>query len=79
MMVNSFMTLNTHVANVVGVDHLGFGADFDGIEEVITGLEDVTGLPLLAEGLSKRGFSREEIDSITHKNFIRVLHKVLPA
>ena len=67
-----------HVANVAGVDHLGFGADFDGIQEVIPGLEDVTGLPRLAEGLSKRGFSRKEIDSITHLNFIRVLQKVLP-
>jgi membrane dipeptidase len=67
-----------HVADVAGVDHLGFGADFDGIEEVIPGLEDVTGLPRLAEGLSKRGFSRKEIESITHDNFIRVLQKVLP-
>jgi len=67
------------VANVAGVDHLGFGADFDGIEEVITGLEDVTGLPRLTEGLSKRGFNQEEIDKITHKNFIRVLQKILPA
>ncbi|MDZ4132081.1 MAG: dipeptidase [Dethiobacteria bacterium] len=67
-----------HVANVAGVDHLGIGADFDGIEEVITGLEDVTGLPLIVEGLSKRGFSSEEIDNITHKNFVRVLQKVLP-
>ena len=68
-----------HVAEVAGVDHLGIGADFDGIKEVIAGLEDVTGLPRLAEELSKRGFSREEIDKITHKNFIRVLEKVLPA
>ena len=68
-----------HVAEVAGVDHLGIGADFDGIQEVIAGLEDVTGLPRLAEGLSQRGFSREEIDKITHKNFIRVLGKVLPA
>jgi len=67
-----------HVAEVAGVDHLGIGADFDGIQDVITGLEDVTGLPRLAEGLSKRGFSREEIDKITHKNMIRVLKKVLP-
>lgn len=67
-----------HVTEVAGVDHLGIGADFDGIQDVITGLEDVTGLPRLAEGLSKRGFSREEIDKITHKNFIRVLEKVLP-
>jgi len=67
-----------HVAEVAGVEHLGIGADFDGIQEVIAGLEDVTGLPRLAEGLSQRGFSREEIDKITHKNFIRVLKKVLP-
>ena len=68
-----------HVAEVAGVDHLGMGADFDGIEDVIPGLEDVTGLPRLVEELSKRGFNREEIDKITHKNFIRVLRKVLPA
>ncbi len=67
-----------HVAEVAGVDYLGIGADFDGIEQVIEGLEDVTGLPRLIEGLVKRGFSREEIAKITHTNFIRVLEKVLP-
>ncbi len=66
-----------HVADVAGIDHLGIGADFDGIEEVIEGLEDVTALPRLAYGLFDRGFSREEIDKITHKNFIRVLEKAL--
>lgn len=68
-----------HVAEVAGADHLGIGADFDGIQKVIAGLEDVTGLSRIAEGLSQRGFSQEEIDKITHKNFIRVLGKVLPA
>ena len=68
-----------HAAEVAGVDHLGIGADFDGIEQVIEGLEDVTGLPRLAGALAERGFSREEIDKITHKNFLRVLEKVLPA
>lgn len=43
-----------HVADVAGVDHLGIGADFDGIEHVIDGLEDVTGLPRLVDGLSAR-------------------------
>jgi len=64
--------------DTVGLDHLGIGADFDGIEEVIEGLEDVTALPRLVDGLFNRGFSREEIDKITHKNFVRVLEKVLP-
>lgn len=68
-----------HAAEVAGIDHLGIGADYDGIEQVIEGLEDVTGLPRLAGALAERGFNREEIDKITHKNFIRVLGKVLPA
>ncbi len=67
-----------HAAEVAGVDHIGIGADFDGIINVIEGLEDVTGLPSLVEGLVDRGFSREEIDKITHKNFLRVLNTVLP-
>ncbi len=68
-----------HAAEVAGVDHIGLGSDFDGIDKVIEGLEDVTGLPRLVEALSKRGFSVEEIDKITSKNFIRVLKKILPA
>ena len=67
-----------HAAKVAGVDHLGIGADFDGIVQVIEGLEDVTGLPGLVEGLTGRGFSREEVDKITHKNILRVVNKVLP-
>lgn len=43
-----------HVTDVAGVDHLGIGADFDGIEHVIDGLEDATGLPRLVDGLSAR-------------------------
>ena len=66
-----------HVADVAGIDHLGFGSDFDGIEQVIEGLEDVTGLPRLIEGLSRRGFSVADIEKITSKNFLRVLESVL--
>jgi membrane dipeptidase len=68
-----------HVAEVAGVDHLGFGSDFDGIETVIPGLEDVTAMPTLVRGLATRGFSHIEIEKITAKNFLRVLYNVLPA
>jgi membrane dipeptidase len=68
-----------HVAEVAGVDHLGFGSDFDGIETVIPGLEDVTAMPTLVRGLATRGFSHCEIEKITAKNFLRVLYNVLPA
>jgi membrane dipeptidase len=68
-----------HVAAVAGIDHLGFGSDYDGIEQVIDGLEDAAALPRLLEGLSRRGFSAADIEKIASKNFIRVLEKVLPA
>ncbi|MDY6826936.1 MAG: dipeptidase [Bacillota bacterium] len=67
-----------HIADLIGTDHLGFGSDFDGINKVIPGLEDVTGLPRLIEGLQKRGFSREEIKKIAGINFLQILKKVLP-
>lgn len=68
-----------HVAEVVGVDHLGFGSDFDGIDQVIEGLEDVTKTHRLIEGLAERGFSAADIEKITSKNFLRVMETVLPA
>lgn len=68
-----------HAAEIAGVDHIGLGSDFDGIDKVIGGLEDVTGLPRLVEALCKRGFSAEEVDKITSKNFIRVLKDILPS
>jgi len=68
-----------HVADVAGVDHLGFGSDFDGIEDVIPGLEDASALPGLVESLSRRGFNPQEIEKITSKNFLRVFADNLPA
>ncbi len=68
-----------HVAEVAGVDHLGLGSDFDGIEKVIPGLEEVTNVPALVEKLGGRGFSPDEIEKITAYNFLRVLKQILPA
>jgi membrane dipeptidase len=68
-----------HIAEVTGIDHLGFGSDFDGIEMLIPGLEDVTALPTLVKGLAARGFNRNEIEKITAKNFLRLLDQILPA
>lgn len=67
-----------HVAEVVGVDHLGLGSDFDGIEKVIPGLEEVTAVPALVDRLRLRGFNKEEIEKITAKNFLRVFAENLP-
>jgi len=66
-----------HIADTAGVDSVGFGSDFDGIEQPPQGMEDVSKLPLLIEKLQKRGFSGEEIAKISHGNFVRVLTDVL--
>ncbi|GBF32703.1 microsomal dipeptidase [Desulfocucumis palustris] len=66
-----------HMASVGGVGCLGLGSDFDGIEQVTPGLEDVTKIPSLAEGLGKRGFNDGEVAMILGGNWLRVLSRVI--
>ncbi len=68
-----------HVAEVAGIEHLGFGSDYDGIEQTIKGLDDVSCLHQLVDGLISRGFTSKEIRQITSENYLRVLNQVLPA
>lgn len=63
-----------HIKKVAGIDHIGIGGDFDGIESVITGLEDVSKYPNLIVELLRRGYTDAEIKKITSENIIRVLH-----
>ncbi|HHZ16986.1 MAG TPA: dipeptidase [Peptococcaceae bacterium] len=67
-----------HAVSVCGVEHVGLGSDFDGIETVPRGLEDVSKLPALSEKLLQRGWKREEVEKIMGGNFLRVLETVLP-
>lgn len=66
-----------HLASLGGVDCIGIGSDFDGMEAAIPELADVTRLPLFTEGLLKRGFSAEEVRKILGGNLLRVLGRVL--
>ncbi|WP_299492238.1 dipeptidase [Acaryochloris sp. IP29b_bin.137] len=65
-----------YVADLVGVDHVSLGSDFDG---AVHAPFDVTGLPLLTAALQAEGFSTEEIGKIMGGNTLRVLQAVLPA
>jgi membrane dipeptidase len=62
-----------HMVAVAGEDHVGLGSDFDGTAAVPSGLEDVSFLPRLADGLSRRGLSATAIDKIFAGNWLRVL------
>jgi membrane dipeptidase len=61
-----------HVRTVAGIDHVGIGSDFDGIDDVIPGLENVSRFPYLLAELARRGWSDADLRKVTGENFIRV-------
>ena len=62
-----------HIVRLVGVEHVGLGSDFDGIEAAPQGLDGVEDFPKITEGLLQRGYSAREVRKILGGNFIRVL------
>ncbi|SEJ31329.1 membrane dipeptidase [Cyclobacterium xiamenense] len=66
-----------HIVSLVGIDHLGFGSDFDGVGDTLpTGLKDVSMYPNLIAELLKRGYSKEDIEKVCYKNLFRVWEAV---
>ena len=62
-----------HVVSLVGVDYVGIGSDYDGIEITPDGMEDISMMPKLFDELRRRGYSEEDLDKISSGNFFRVL------
>ena len=62
-----------HIRKVAGIDHLGRGGDFDGITQVVVGLEDVSKYPDLTAELIKRGYTDQDIKKILGLNVLRVM------
>jgi len=63
-----------HAREVVGIDHLGLGGDYDGVVDVPVGLEDVSRYPVLLDALRERGWSDDDLARLAHGNVSRVLH-----
>ena len=64
-----------HIARVAGLDHVGLGSDYDGIDATPEQLEDVACFPYITQELINRGYSREAIFKILGGNLLRVLRK----
>jgi microsomal dipeptidase-like Zn-dependent dipeptidase len=64
-----------HAVDVVGVEHVALGSDFDG---ATTTPFDATGLPKITEALLSLGFSNDDIGKIMGENTIHLLLKTLP-
>jgi membrane dipeptidase len=67
-----------HIVKLIGVDHVGIGADFDGIGFVPRGLEDVSTYPRLTEELIRRGYHKKDIKKILGRNVLRVIKANCP-
>lgn len=64
-----------HIRKVAGIDHIGLGGDFDGIDTVVEGLEDVSKYPALTLELLRRGYSDQDIKKILGLNVLRVMRR----
>ena len=65
-----------HAVAVGGIDHVGIGTDFDGIEVPPEGLEDISMLPKVFEEMRRRGYDEASIAKVAGGNFIRVFEEV---
>ena len=66
-----------HAVKVAGVDHVGLGSDFDGVDDMLPeGIEDISKIPNIVRGLMERGFSDEDILKILGGNTLRVMREV---
>ncbi|MCX6538286.1 MAG: dipeptidase [Acidobacteria bacterium] len=65
-----------HVRKVAGIDHVGYGSDFDGISSAPKGLEDVSTFPALTAELLRRGYSDGDIKKVLGLNLLRVMRAV---
>jgi membrane dipeptidase len=64
-----------HVRKVAGIDHVGIGSDFDGVETVPVGLENVSTYPALTAELLRRGYSDEDVRKVLGRNALRVMRQ----
>jgi membrane dipeptidase len=63
-----------YARDVMGVDHIGLGGDFDGFSTAPVGLEDVSKYQALFEILRAKGWSEDDVHKLGHRNVERVLH-----
>jgi len=61
-----------YIVKLVGVNHVGLGSDFDGVNSLPDGLEGVEDFPKITEELVRRGYSNKDIRKILGGNMLRV-------
>jgi len=62
-----------YIIDLIGVDYVGIGSDFDGIESPPKLMDDVTTYPLITKALLENGHSEEDVRKILGGNILRVM------
>jgi membrane dipeptidase len=65
-----------HIRDIAGVDHVGIGSDYDGVDYLPDGMGGVDGYPLLFAELMRRGWSDADLQKLAGGNLLRVLRAV---
>lgn len=65
-----------HIVKLVGVDFVGIGSDFDGVQSTLSDLATVADLPNLTRELLSRGYSKADVEKILGGNVLRVMEEV---
>ena len=64
-----------HVVGLVGIDHVGLGSDFDGIEVTPEGMEDASCFSRIFDEMRNRGYTESEMSKVASGNFFRVFEE----
>ena len=64
-----------YVVKLIGDDHVGIGADYDGVSSLPVGMDDVTAYPKITTELLRRGYSKKSIKKILGANVMRVMKR----
>ena len=62
-----------HIRKLAGIDHIGLGGDYDGMDSAPLEMPDVSGYPALFIELARRGYAQADLEKIASRNIIRVL------
>lgn len=65
-----------YIKKLIGIDYIGIGGDYDGLDYTIDGMEDVSSYPKLLTELVRRGWTQIELRKITGENYLRVFGEV---
>ena len=75
-MFHKFRLLILYIKNLVGIDYVGLGSDFDGISQDLE-IKDASMMPMLKDALFDAGLTKEEIEKVFYKNVLRVYQEIL--